>query len=621
MPSVVPIFPSSSDIPVEHVPRAFRVDATGVWSQQGDDKNPRWAHVASTPAWVSCVARSAEDADWSAVVKFQTLDGSEHQVVIPYQDLLHRQSGLVQTVSDQGLLVLPSGEQLFREFVARSVALPRIPRRRLIRKLGLNRVPTVTGEDAIVFVTPSQVLVGNEVVLNEEAIFHPYFEHPALTVLQPSGTLAEWQAMVEPLRSNPLLVFALCAGVAAPLLEFAGVDTVLMHFYGQSSAGKTTLLQLIASLYGCGSDPQYSGSRQTLVERWHSTNNALELQTATYSGLVLVIDELGSNTEAALSVYNMTAGRGKNRMSDVGKLRKTKNWSLFVASTGEVSMADKIEGATGQRAKTGEVIRAMDIPIAGVSNFPELSDDQISKLMQNVKDECAKKYGTAGPAAMQQLLDDFPTADQLLPVLTKNLDDAHELLCARARDAGYRLLPPHIRALRRMAFVLLGGQAGMEVIGLTDDQVEEAVWSVTEAWLSSLPPLSEEDRVVGLLTDYIVRYMAQMVNYDTYNEQMTLPSPMRAILHKGWLLFTEGGLAEACAGTPPKVAARLLKKCGILHTEGGKLTSRHVLGRLGLPRAAYYAVTLSRLRPDIGLSLTENGEVSEGESPETDAEE
>ena len=54
---------------------------------------------------------------------------------------------------------------------------------------------------------------------------------------------------------------------------------------------------------------------------------------------------------------------------------------------------------------------------------------------------------------------------------------------------------------------------------------------------------------------------------------------------------------------PPKVAAKALAAKGILHREKGKLTSRHVLTRLGFPRAPYYAVVLKRLLPDDELHL------------------
>ena len=51
------------------------------------------------------------------------------------------------------------------------------------------------------------------------------------------------------------------------------------------------------------------------------------------------------------------------------------------------------------------------------------------------------------------------------------------------------------------------------------------------------------------------------------------------------------------------MAAKALAAKGILHREKGKLTSRHVLTRLGFPRAPYYAVIINRLLPDDELHL------------------
>ena len=124
-------------------------------------------------------------------------------------------------------------------------------------------------------------------------------------------------------------------------------------------------------------------------------------------------------------------------------------------------------------------------------------------------------------------------------------------------------------------------------------------------------PLSEEDRIVAQIRDYLVRYQGQIINYDNSNTPI-LPSHTRAISHKDWVLFTESGFAEACEGTPPKVAAKALAAKGILHREKGKLTSRHVLTRLGFPRAPYYAVILKRLLPDDELHLVGGDESEDG---------
>jgi hypothetical protein len=135
--------------------------------------------------------------------------------------------------------------------------------------------------------------------------------------------------------------------------------------------------------------------------------------------------------------------------------------------------------------------------------------------------------------------------------------------------------------------------------------VAQAVQRVALGWLEALPPLTEEDRIVAQIRDYLIRYQGQVIDYDAVQSPV-LPSVTRAIAHKGWVLFTESGFAEACEGTPPSVAAKALAAKGILHRERNKLTSRHVLSRLGLPRAPYYAVIIKRLLPDYELHAVDS---------------
>jgi uncharacterized protein (DUF927 family) len=57
---------------------------------------------------------------------------------------------------------------------------------------------------------------------------------------------------------------------ASPLNE----QGIIYHFYGQSSVGKTALLQLAASVNGNGGEP---GNGESLIESWNTTPNALEM--------------------------------------------------------------------------------------------------------------------------------------------------------------------------------------------------------------------------------------------------------------------------------------------------------------------------------------------------------
>ena len=70
---------------------------------------------------------------------------------------------------------------------------------------------------------------------------------------------------------------------AGPLLHMLDHESGGFHLYGDSSGGKTTHLQVAASIYG--------GPR--LVRSWRSTDNALESIAAAHSDGLLVLGEIG----------------------------------------------------------------------------------------------------------------------------------------------------------------------------------------------------------------------------------------------------------------------------------------------------------------------------------------
>ena len=81
---------------------------------------------------------------------------------------------------------------------------------------------------------------------------------------------------------NSRLVFAVACAFAGPLLRPAGMESGGFHIRGDSSSGKTTALRLAASVYG---GPSY-------MQRWRTTDNALEAIAAQHCDSLLILDEL-----------------------------------------------------------------------------------------------------------------------------------------------------------------------------------------------------------------------------------------------------------------------------------------------------------------------------------------
>lgn len=593
---------TTNTTPEHIVPPDYFVDANGVWRTLGDKRPP--LRLTTTAAYVTALLRDVSASDWSVEIEFTNPDGEVRTLLVPYAQILGRRD-LSQQCTAVGLFVLPRGEGEFAEYLAQCAGSAELPRHRLTTKLGLNVLPDAACADRLAFVLPTETLLPSAETIpatTERLVFRPPFANPAFSAYARAGTFEESRELLQLVRDDPVAIFVLVASLAAPFLEPAGVDSIIAHLHGRSSTGKTTRLQLVAMLWGKPLDPQTAGNDVTLIERWHGTANSMENLATTHNGMVLCVDELGGNTDQDFSVYNQTSGRGKNRMTRDGGMQAQRKWSLLTVSTGEVSLSDRLEAASGKPAKTGEVIRGLSIPMDDLPAYAGMTTEAASQHVQTLKTRLLQTYGTIGPMFAQYVLDTFGTATALREELHAAIDVRHAELVETAKAAGYELEPPQVRALRRFALMrVIGGWAADETLPFSEADIQSAIEVVTLAWLNALPPLNDEDQIVGQVRDWIIRHLGQMIRYtdDTgHEDEPYIPRETKGIRHRRWILLTETDFAEACDGTSTMVAGKLLKRLGILDGEGGKHKKRHRLAGLGLPDTFFYSIVTSKLLPE-----------------------
>ncbi|MBK7647602.1 MAG: DUF927 domain-containing protein [Betaproteobacteria bacterium] len=591
----------TNNTPEHIVPPDYVVDANGVWRDLGEKRPP--LRLTTSAAFVTALLRDVNATDWSVEIEFTNPDGEACTLLVPYAQILGRRD-LSQMCTAVGLFVLPRGESEFAEYLAQCAGSAELPRHRLTTKLGLNLLPDAACADRLSFVMPTGTLLPSAETVpatGERLVFRPPFANPAFSAYASAGTFEESRELLERVRDDKVAIFVLCASISAPFLEAAGVDSIIVHLHGRSSTGKTTRLQLVAMLWGKPLDPQTAGNDVTLIERWHGTANSMENLATTHNGMVLCMDELGGNTDQAFSVYNQTSGRGKNRMTRDGGMQAQRKWSLLSVSTGEVSLSDRLEAASGKPAKTGEVIRGLSIPMDDLPAYEGMSTEEASQHVQALKTRLLQTYGTIGPAFAQYVLDSFGTASKLREELHAAIDVRHAELVETVRAAGHELEPPHVRALRRFALMrVIGEWAADDVLPFSELDIQSAIEAVTLAWLNALPPLNDEDQIVGQVRDWIIRHMGQMIRYvdeTGHEDEPYIPSVTKGIRHRRWILLTETDFAEACDGTSTMVAGKLLKRLGILDGEGGKHKKRHQLAGLGLPETFFYSIVTAKLLP------------------------
>ena len=215
------------------------------------------------------------------------------------------------------------------------------------------------------------------------------------------GTPDQWRDRVAALcAGNSRLVFAVACAFAGPLLRPGGVESGGFHLRGDSSSGKTTALKVAASVYG---GPSY-------LQRWRTTDNALEAIAAQHSDCLLILDELAQVDPKAAGecAYLLSNEQGKARATRTGTARPRLAWRLLFLSAGEVGLADHM-GEAQRRVRTGQETRMADIPAdagAGMGAFEELHGlEGGSAFARHITSQAQTVYGATGRAWLQCLCD------------------------------------------------------------------------------------------------------------------------------------------------------------------------------------------------------------------------
>ena len=287
-------------------------------------------------------ARDPDGQDWARWIQFKDADGRQHQVAIRDGDLHGDPRTLAATLARQGLWISPRHKHR-AQLVEYLNSIEVDERVTFVPRTGWHSVGATR-----VFVLPDQSFGGtNELVLLNTDGASPYGSR---------GSLTDWQNSTGRLTAGQrLAVLAVSTALSGPLLNLSGQDGGGIHFLGISSSGKTSLNRAAASVWG----------PRAYMRSWRATANGLEGAAVLANDTLLVLDELGviDSRELNAAVYQLAIGHGKGRARRDGSMRTPASWRVMVVSSGEVSIASKVEEDKNRRAKAGQ-----DSPNSGYSS-------------------------------------------------------------------------------------------------------------------------------------------------------------------------------------------------------------------------------------------------------------
>lgn len=437
----------------------FTLDDAGVWFHGRDkDGNPTRALWLCSALRVEALTRNQEGAGWGYLLTFADPLGIPKQWAMPARMLSGDGGEYRATLLNMGLRIAtaPAARNRLTEYIQ--------TRKPAEFASCTDRI----GWHGAAFVLPHET-IGDDA---ERIVFQS--DSQMENTFRIKRDAQDWVQRVGRLcAGNSRLVFAVSCAFAGPLLRPAAMESGGFHLRGDSSSGKTTALRLAASVYG---GPSF-------MQRWRTTDNALEAIAAQHCDSLLILDELAQveGKVAGECAYMLANEQSKARSTRNGAARARLSWRLLFLSAGELGLADHMaEG--GKRARPGQEVRMADIPAdagAGLGAFERLHGlENGAAFSSHLAREAQAFHGAVGLTFLQWATSNAGT------------------LGRRVRNAVGALAsswtPPHAsgqvaRVAARFALVGVAGAMATEagLTGWDEGESEVGAKACFDAWLAA----------------------------------------------------------------------------------------------------------------------------------------
>lgn len=560
----------------------YRIGSQGVWLVPSDPDKPE-VPITLKPCGVIAHCRDGAREHWGAFLRWVDRDGEIHENAFPAGRFHEMGGALPMELANAGLPIVPGMERKLLQYLGSGHPVTRY------------RAATMLGwQDGLsAFVLPKETL--GAASNDERVVYQPDQYSPSTVSVHTRGTLEGWQQEIARVcQGNSVFAFAVSAAFAAPLFEVVGLEGGGFHLFGVTSHGKTTWLQVAASLWGDGADPA-EGRRSAYVKKWNLTKNATEGLAEAHNDLPLCLDEVGEADarDFGRMIYQLAGGQGKARMGASAVLKPPKVWRTLVLSTGELPASEAVE-QEGRVMRGGQAARMIDLPACdpqtGEGIVLELHGAQSpAAFVDSLKRACREHFGWAGPALVRRILAEG--RDTLRPQLRIRLEELVTELTPSGAAAEV------VRVVKRVALVALAGELAIEwrLVPWEKAVPLQAARTMIERFIRSRGGSGgQAEQAVHKMRDFMLTHGRSRFADLSHDGQPTPNLAGYRDKQERFFYFTAKGLKEACAGHDSRDVARHLKEKGLLDTpDDGRLTQRICV--TGSGRVRVYAVSTALL--------------------------
>lgn len=445
----------------------------GVWfhGHKGSGENQtEYDQWICSPLHIEAITHS-DNADFGRLVRFKNSNGQWHELALPMEMLAGSGEEMRRVLLNRGVEISPDGHRLLNAYIQ-----GQHPKRRIT-------AATRTGwhGDGL-FILPSRTIGEGDAVYQSEDV--------GIDDYRQAGTLEGWQSDIGAYcRGNPLALAAIGSAFAGPLLYHLKRAGGGIHFVGDSSTGKTTLLTMASSVWGNPAD---------YLRTWRATVNGLEGIAALRNDCLLALDEIGeaSPREVGAMAYALANGVGKARASRTGAARAARRWRVIVLSSGELSLEGHMREA-GQQARAGQEVRMLTVSAKRQHGaWDELHGHADGRKFSDAMVRAASShYGHAGPVFVERLIKAGYAA---------RLGDALAALVQRFKANGGQ----EGRAAERFAILALAAETAiqLQVLPVPQGEPTKAMIELYRAWCGQRGEgQSEAIKIISAVSDFLDR--------------------------------------------------------------------------------------------------------------------
>jgi len=203
--------------------------------------------------------------------------------------------------------------------------------------------------------TCTQFILGEQIISknDDEILVEKLGKDPNPTIsLAQKGAMEKWINVVAPWAVDPQLQIMLGASVISPFLKPLGIDSKVIHLYGESSSGKSVITAIAASIWG---KPTGTNS---IKKNWKGTRVSAEIIFSCLNNLPTFLEDsqMADNEYVFETIMFYGNGAGRPRATVSLNMEKQTSWQGFCISTGERAVFDS-SNYGGVVSRSIEIVR------------------------------------------------------------------------------------------------------------------------------------------------------------------------------------------------------------------------------------------------------------------------